>query len=890
MRPGARFCPACGHSMTGPPPPSRPSQGAGKSDKRLVVRWPGGRKEEHPLTKSSMQVGRGPSNDIVLNFPTVSTRHFRLDVSSGAVQVTDLNSTNGTMLRGRLIQPGVPHTWRPGETLRVGDLRGNSISMTLETDAETSLHTYPLGMHKLAQYASVVIGRDPTSQVTLDHPMVSRRHAEIVRQNGGHAIRDLGSVNGTFVNGQRVSTWVPLNMGDVIQIGPYKIVYDGQAERLATSVSRGHRLDAMGLGVEVSGGYMILQNISLSVQGSEFAALVGGSGAGKSTLLKAMNGFHPATHGRMLIDGEPLYSNLDTYRTLMGYVPQDDIIHRELPVRSALWYAAKLRLPDATRAEIERRIADVLDMVEMTAHANKLVKVLSGGQRKRVSIAVELLAEPDLIFLDEPTSGLDPGLEKKMMYDLNRLADQGRTVVLVTHATANIEQCDHVAFLVRGNLAYYGPPREAISFFKAQDFADIYLKLSEEVDPAQGKAPPPELQSYYPAVQARMGGNGGGSIPAGLLWGEHYRNSPLYRKYVNDRQPHMDASRQSARPAAQAAPRKTRDSALRQIFILARRQFDLIRHDLRTLFILLLMMPLIGFLFMMVGKDNALVGENVTEDSLKQDLLIQLNVDAEEDLTTDHVGESIRYAPLENASTLITMLGLALTQAGTFGAAYEIVKEQAIFKRERAVNLKVGAYVLSKVVVLGAFAVIQVTSVLIIVGFKVDMDFDPVFEIFGLGGLEWFVTLLIAVLASVMLGLFVSAIVPTLDVVLYIILIQLFTQIILSGALFPLDTPISKLMISHWTMDAMGSSVDVPGLNEDSLVCSVYEQQVPAPDGTVQTQRGINCDSAAQDPEDLDLDYEHSEEHLLLTWGALIGQAFFWGLLTLIVQVRKKPD
>jgi ABC-type multidrug transport system fused ATPase/permease subunit len=220
--------------------------------------------------------------------------------------------------------------------------------MTLKGRAGESLQTRRLGMHELAQFSRVIMGRNPSSQMHLDHPSVSWRHAEIVRQDGGFAIRDLGSSNGTFVNGQRVTGWIPLGFGDVIQIGPFKLVYDGQVQGLAASVSRGHRLDAIKLGVQVAGGRMILNEVSLSVQAGEFVALVGGSGAGKSTLMKAMNGYNPATHGEMLIDGKDLYPNLDAYRTLMGYVPQDDIIHKELPVRLALWYAAKLRLPDAS--------------------------------------------------------------------------------------------------------------------------------------------------------------------------------------------------------------------------------------------------------------------------------------------------------------------------------------------------------------------------------------------------------------------------------------------------------------------------------------------------------------------------------------------------------------
>ncbi len=880
VRMGARFCPTCGYPLKGIPAAAKKAPSAAVAT--LVVRWPGGQTEEHALSKQVVYVGRASSNDLVLNFPTVSSQHLKLDVSAGGVRVTDLNSTNGTQLNGRRVPPNVAQPWRPADVIRVGDLRGNSVSMTLKGRAGEALRTRALGMQDLAQFSRVLVGRDPSSELHLDHPVISWHHAEILRQNGGFAIRDLGSTNGTFVNGQRVSGMVRLGVSDVIQIGPFKLVYDGKAQGLAKSISQGHRLDAINLGRQVSGGRMILTDISLSVQAGEFVALVGGSGAGKSTLMKAMNGFNPATHGQMLIDGEPLYPNLGAYRTLMGYVPQDDIIHKELPVRLALWYAAKLRLPDASAGEIERRIQDVLSMVEMTEHAEKPVKVLSGGQRKRVSIAVELLAQPDLLFLDEPTSGLDPGLEKKMMYDLNLLADQGRTVMLITHATANIEQCNHVAFLVNGYMAYYGPPRDAISFFQARDFADIYLKLSEEVNPAAGKMPSPELQPYYQTVQAQQASSDGGSssMPAGLLWTEHFRHSPLYQQFVASRLPQADQVAQPGASAAAGRPKRARDSVLRQLLILARRQFDLIRHDLRTLFILLLMMPIIASLFMLVSHKDDLTGKQLTP--------AQIEAELKEELTDAEVDEKANYMPEPTASQLLTMLGLAITQAGTFGAAYEIVKERAIFRRERAVNLRVGAYVVSKVLVLGCFAVIQVISVLLIIGLKVDLSLDPVFEFFPSGTAELFVTLLLAVLASIMLGLFVSAVVPTQDVVLYVILVQLFVQIILSGTLFPLpDNPAQKLVISYWTMDAMGSTVDVRKLNDESIGCTVVE--VPLPDGSG-VQREVVCDSAARAEEDLGLDYEHSEEHLLLDWAALLAQTVVWGGLTMVVQARKKSE
>src|SRR5581483_6308098 len=178
-------------------------------------------------------------------------------------------------------------------------------------------------------------------------------------------------------------------------------------------------------------------------------------------------------------NGQDYYSNLAAFSTLLGYVPQDDIVHRDLTVERALYYAAKFRLPgDFTNEQIEQRIADVLEDVEMTARRKLLIRKLSGGQRKRVSIALELLGNPSLFFLDEPTSGLDPGLDRKMMYLLRKLADAGHTIVLVTHATNNINACDYVCFLAQGGrLAYFGPPDQAKTYFGKTDFAEIYTSL-----------------------------------------------------------------------------------------------------------------------------------------------------------------------------------------------------------------------------------------------------------------------------------------------------------------------------------------------------------------------------------------------------------------------------
>ncbi len=898
LPPDSQICPSCGQPL--------PSAQSARSDGTMVVAAvpepivaeTGGKGRSHLLSKPLMRVGRAPDNDIVISSELVSRYHLQLETHAGQVAITDLHSTNGTQINGVRIPANECFELHPGDVLRVGDLTGNSIQITYGSMAG-GIRVQSTGMidlTKLAAQPALLIGRSAVCDLSIPHPIVSNQHALITRVDGNVLIRDLASTNGTYVNGARINQAV-LQNGDVIQIGPYRLVYDLGQQSLIGSRRLGHRLDALCLVRQVKGGFTILDNVSLSIHSSEFVALVGGSGAGKTTLLRALNGYQPATKGQLLIDGEDFYGRLDRYRAEMGYVPQDDIIHRELPVRLALWYAAKLRLPDASNAEIEKSIDSALSAVEMAEHQNKRVKDLSGGQRKRVSIASELLAQPTLFFLDEPTSGLDPGLEKKMMYDLKRLADQGRTIVLVTHATSNIEQCDYVAFMAKGGkLAYYGPPREAIKFFEAQDFADIYQKLSFEIDPAKGVEPPPELVAEYqdcvstspdlPVVSAKKKSTPG-KISAGVLWASRFRRSPAYQKYITERQSRIQAGRQSDTAASAPPPRPRHVSFLQQSWILARRHFDLIRHDVRTLIILLAMIPLIGLLFALVSYPRDLVGG--LETARGTIVTAQSDIDSalKDALKGKAVNANEKYTPYVNASTLLLMIGLALTQGGTFGASYEIVKERPIFQRERAVNLSVWSYVLSKVLVLSLFAVLQVVGFLLLLSTQVDLQVQGI--IFkDWGALELFITLYLAVLASIGFGLFISAIVPSTDVVLYVILAELFVQIVLSGTLFPLPRNLASYATpGYWTMDALASTVDLPKMDKAARSCTVVEMEIPTETGTTKSKE-IVCDSASTDEENLK-NYGHFTNHLIIAWAALGIHLIGWVGLTIFIQSRKKP-
>jgi ABC-type multidrug transport system ATPase subunit len=622
--------------------------------------------------------------------------------------------------------------------------------------------------------ARVVFGR-VGADIVLDSPAVSRRHAAIVRVGSAHWVEDGGSMNGTFVGRARVSKR-KLSPGDIVRIGPFDIAYDGHAARVH-DVRGALRVDARGLGRIVSGDRWILRDVSMSILPREFVALVGGSGAGKSTLMRSLSAQTTPSTGVVLYNGEDALDAFDRYRALVGYVPQEDILHRALPVRRALGYAARLRLPpDTTRAERARRIERALAEVEMQEHAKKAIHKLSGGQRKRVSIAAELLADPALFFLDEPTSGLDPGLEKKMMHTLRRLADGGRTVVLVTHATANLDQCDHVAFLAEGSLVYFGPPGEALGFFRVAsgDMADVYGKLEGTADPAfpdRWQVAVGDL-GFDPAALRAAHAKHGAPLLA-HLWEAAFRKSPQHARHVVARAeavPRRDAS--SPRPR-----RLPRASSLRQLVVLSVRYFDLMFQDGKNLAVLLLQAPLIAYLTTLVAQKNAIIGPR-----------------------------SNSY----DAKVVLFLMATVTAWFGVINAAREIAKETAVFERERLAGLRIGAYVGSKIVILALLVAVQSAVLLTVLATKVDFPrsgvrYEAMLELFG--------TSFFSALASLCLGLFISAAAKTPDRAISCIPLLLVPQILFSGVLFPLGgrssvmRMLSWLTISRWSTDAYGITV-----------------------------------------------------------------------------------
>ena len=234
-----------------------------------------------------------------------------------------------------------------------------------------------------------------------------------------------------------------------------------------------HYIDVANVQVSI-GKLRILDDISFRLYSGELCALIGPSGAGKSTLMKVLLGLTQATTGKVELGQK----NADTAGTV-GYVPQDDALHQSLTVRQALTFAVELWLHHLPAAERTDRLQLVTQQVGLADRMDVRISSLSGGQRKRVAVAMELLNQPDLLILDEPTSGLDPGLEAKTMELFSNVAKGGRIVMVATHAMQSLSRCDVLAVLVRGRLAYIGTPSNALQWFQVERYSGIFDVLPE---------------------------------------------------------------------------------------------------------------------------------------------------------------------------------------------------------------------------------------------------------------------------------------------------------------------------------------------------------------------------------------------------------------------------
>lgn len=518
---------------------------------------------------TGLTVGRDPGRcQLVMEHPSVSAVHADFLPKDGKVVLTD-RSTNGTFVNGTRVQTAELHD---GDYVTFGRYAGKSLIFRSGLEPELKLEKVALTKDRIS------IGREPSNDVCVNHPVVSKRHAEIIKQQGKFFIVDLGSTNGTFVNGIKVKRH-QLHELDRIVIGPSELHFSGAALS-HTPETRVVRLDAQGLSFQVADRVtgkpkLLLDEISMVVKPRELVGLLGPSGAGKSTLMNVLNGFAKPTAGRVLYNSTDLYRNLDSLKSTIGYVPQEDIVHKELSVRRCLHYAAKLRLPeDLSDEEINRRVEEMLDILKIDPQRwDNPVSTLSGGQRKRVSIGIELLPKPGVLFLDEPTAGLDPRTETLMMMLFRQLANQGSTIVITTHMLASFGVLDRVVVLVQGRLAFYGPGTKFLDYFRAEAPPDVYDDLTDN-----------------------------NTVPYAVTLKKRFVESHLYKEQVAEP---LKTVVPEAKPTAEVRVPAVKEKgfSLHQFNVLFRRNWELKFGDRGQTLLLFLQAPLVALLVALMASE-----------------------------------------------------------------------------------------------------------------------------------------------------------------------------------------------------------------------------------------------------------------------------------------------
>ena len=728
---------------------------------KLVVTIAGNNPQTFTLEQSKITIGRAGDNDIVIPSQLVSGYHAVINRVRDQHELSPLpEAKNKIYLNGRVISK--PTTLANGEILRIGGLDpGMMVTMVFELPGTPA--TIPSKLINFGEKTSLQIGRDPENDVILDSPRISRFHAEIERIGTRFRLKDLRSTNGTFVNDRMIDDEAWLQQNDTIRIGPYRLVV-GEDEFTQYSDTDGLQIDAIGLNKWVRKDLNILQDISLVIQPREFIVVVGQSGGGKSTLVDAIAGYRPATQGRVLVNGVDIYENFAVMRDEIGYVPQRDIIHMELTVYQALDYAARLRMPrDTTKEERHQRIMDVLEDLDLTHRKNVQISGLSGGQQKRVSIGVELITKPSLFFLDEPTSGLDPGTETALMQLMRQLADQGRTIVLITHATKNVMLADKIVFLVRGgHLAWFGPPEEALEFF------DQYRTDRER---RGGKI---EFDEIYAILEDPSRGSS-------EEWGKRYKNHPAYQQYVKEPLTAEPGLLESTKPEPKKSrkSRKRNTSSFQQFLIFSSRNVRILTRDRFSLILMLLAAPIVGLL-------DFVLASSIGRDPFH------------------HV-----TGKMDDVITIIFILTLYGVLVGALSQMRELVKEREIYKRERLVNLKIVPYIFSKVWVAFVLAFYQAGAYFLMRYLAFDMPGGPE-EFFMI-----YITLVLATSAGMMLGLFASSISPNSNSAPLFVILLILPQMILNGALITVPDYIRTPISNYWAFSALmgisGSGSDVAG-------------------------------------------------------------------------------
>ncbi|MBB5056610.1 ABC-type multidrug transport system ATPase subunit [Granulicella aggregans] len=718
-----------------------------------------------PSTRTR-RIGRAPDSDVVIDLPMISWEHARIVEENGEFFIEDLQSRNGTalnQLNNRITRSRITAS----DSVYLGSLKVPATRLLgISNTAIGAATAQPVDL----QEQSVIIGRDPECGEPLDDPLASWNHAKITRSGNAVFIEDLSSRNGTFVDGVRITSKTELRLGEEVGIGgfQFRLVENGKLER--REYHGNVSISAVGVCVAV-GGKRLLDPISLTVYPSELVALMGPAGAGKTTFLKALNGYTPPEAGNVLFNGTDLYQSYDLFRQQMGYVPQDDIVHSQLTVREALYFSTKLRT-DLNDKEIDARIDKILDDLGILDKKDTLIgspekKVLSGGQRKRVNIAMELITDTPVLFLDEPTSGLSSYDAEGVVDLLKRLAGGGKTIITTIHQPSIdvYRKFDNLIMISRdrggcGSLAYYGPTfPDSIEFFH----------------------PPAQQQTDKSTLNPEMLLTGLAKQPT-AEWVKRYGQSKYRKLFVEDRSGKVKGE------GSQKEVSATRSFGIAQWWTLFRRNIVLRTRDRAQLIITLLQAPLFAVLI-------ALVFGTVKEpDNLSK----VLSAPAQQAAVSLAQAQRDFSELSGNLAGIQFLLVVAAIWFGCNNAARDVVGEWSIYQRERMVNLKLPSYVFSKFAVLMGLCIFQCLTLLTVVYFGCDLHGSYLRE----AGI-----LVISSLVGAALGLAISARSATTETAIALLPVVLLPVITLGGgirAIYKMPAParvMSYVAPSRWAFE-----------------------------------------------------------------------------------------
>jgi ABC-type multidrug transport system ATPase subunit/pSer/pThr/pTyr-binding forkhead associated (FHA) protein len=680
-------------------------------------------------------VGRSPSANIVVPDPTCAREQFAVSAVAGGYKVEPLSRNVPTLYNDDPLSG--PANLKHNDKIRCGFT--TVVYLDRDSGEFASAQATIVGDFREAVKAqrdaaeirldrNLILGRAPGREgVSLDHPRVSRNHAEIQVAEGKVSLRDLGSSNGTFVNGERIEGLRELRPNDRIDIDPFSFIFTGLT--LLPS-SREGKLRVIGRNLTTivrdhAGGATkpILEDVSLVIEPGEFVCILGASGAGKSTVMKALSARaladkNSVLKGTVFLNELSLYANFQALKQNIALVPQKDVLYEDLTLRACIVYSARLRLPaDSSDKDIQVAVDEALERVGLKDLGSTPVRHLSGGQKKRAALANETVSRPDLLFLDEVTSGLDEGTDWEMMDLFKRLArNHGMTIICVTHTVANVDLCDKVILMTAseennkrgpGMLAYYGPPAGARLWFGVEKLGEVYRKM--------------------PAREGRSSR-------------DRYLASDEFQRYIGQPLSKARVDQPAETRAAESSGRERVGLAecIRQFRILTSRYFRLLSADRGTLRLAAAQSALIGLFLVMV------------------------------------FGGSVEPGPKQ--VSLLFFLGISCFWCGCNNASKEIVKEQALYRIERDVNLSLTAYLASKIAVLTLFGVLQVSLLFGLV------------RIFGTvpgGDIHQFLCMCVSVIAGTSTGLFLSSVASTEDQASTLVPIALIPQILLSGVVVP---------------------------------------------------------------------------------------------------------